>query len=102
METDLVDLKNGAKEANVLVASTMTSLNGLMKGGFGGLTQLYDLVMVCRDPKYKIGERNLKALQDLALLESDGQPHSSIKNIVLSAATGEGMELKLSSPLASE
>lgn len=94
----LVRLKNGAEEAEALVNVTMTSLGTLMDS-LAGVTQFYDLTMVCRDSNYKIGERNLKALQDLALLQPDGRPHESIKNIVLSAVAGEGLGMKLSSPL---
>jgi len=102
MEIKTVRLKNDSEEAIAVVNTTMLSLNMLAERGFAGITQLYDLVMICRNPSYKIGEKNLKSLQELKLLESDGQPHDTVKNVVLSAVSGEALGMKISSPLKTE
>ncbi|HJY98896.1 MAG TPA: hypothetical protein VJ227_04230 [Patescibacteria group bacterium] len=99
MSLNTVCLRNGAEEAEVAVKVIMISLNGLLRRGIAGVTQFYDLTMICRDPSYRIGEYNLKALQELHLLENDGRPHDTIKNVVLSAVTGDGFQMGLRSPL---
>lgn len=96
----MAKLKNGSEEAFVLVTTTMMALESLMNG-FPGVLMASDLVQICRaDPTYsKFGDHEEK-LQQLALLQSDGKPHESIRNIVLSAFTGEGLGLKLVNPIA--
>lgn len=60
---------------------------------------LYDLVMKCRDRSYQFFGDNEKYLQDLKLVEASGDIHGSIKNIVLSAVRGDGIDMVLSSPV---
>lgn len=97
----MIKLKNGTEEAAPLVMVTNALLKNLWNSGIGGLTTVSDLVQICRrDPKYsKFGE-NEEVLKQLKLLQPDGQPHNSIRNIVLSSFTGEGLNLEFVSPIA--
>ncbi len=96
-----VKLKNNTEEAAPLVTTTMMSLNQLWESGIPGILMLSDLVQICRnDKKYQKFGDNEEELKKRALLQADGRPHDSIRNIVLCAFTGEGLELNLGSPLA--
>ncbi len=69
--------------------------------GIPGVTQVSDLVQICqRDPDYKKFGSNEDELKKFSLLQPGGGVHDSIRNIVLSAFTGKGLELELHSPLA--
>lgn len=97
----MTKLKNGAKEASPLVAVTMTSITHLWESGLPGVLTLSDFVQICRnDPKYRKFGRNEDDLKQLNLLRLDGSVHESIRNIVLSAFSGEGLNLELRSPIA--
>lgn len=100
--TDGVTLKNGTIEDRGLVIATMMSIRGLMgSSGLEGLLLVADLVSICRkDPTYQPYGDNEKKLKELSLINSDGSVHESIRNIVLSAANGEGLEMSITSPLA--
>lgn len=93
MET--VVLKNGATEALSLVSVTMMSINQLFASK---PMAFYELVEVCRDRNHKIFGNLQDDLVELALLQGDGQPHGSIQNIVLSAVSGEGLDMVLENP----
>ena len=97
MET--IKLRNGAEEARPLVAVMMMSLEHLMDER---PLALYDLVMRCRDRNYQFFGDNAKYLQDLSMVGSDGSIHDSIRNIVLSAVRGDGMDMILGSPVAND
>lgn len=95
MET--VTLKNGAEEVKSLVVVTMLSLESLIEEQ---PFAFYDLVMVCRDRDYRPFGSNGDHLKSLALLQDGGHVHDSIRNIVLSAVTGDGLDMQLGSPVA--
>ncbi len=95
MET--IKLKNGAVEAKPLVVVMMLSLKHLMDEK---PIAFYELVMKCRDPEHKFFGATGQDLQKLNLVGPDGTIHSSVRNIVLSATSGEGLVLKLHSPIA--
>ena len=80
----------------------MLSLEGLAEQGLPGMLALYDLAEICKDSSYKPIRENYKKLQDLSLLQADGKPHDSIRNIVISAVQGEGLEMRLGSPVADD
>jgi len=94
MET--VRLRNGAEEAKPLVAVIIMSLERLMNER---PLALYDLVMKCRDRAYELFGTNGDYLKDLNLVDQDGSIHESIRNVVLSATDGEGMDMVLRSPI---
>jgi len=91
MET--VRLKNGSEELKVLVNSTMFSLRSLLQNN---PTDFYDLVMVCRNENY--GVTNQTLLNRLGLMQGN-LVHTSIKNVVLSAVIGDGLNMTLTSPI---
>ncbi len=91
-----VVLKNGATEVLPLVNVTMVSLNSLLGSSPMGL---YELLEKCRNKDHKIFGNLGDDLIDLALLQDNGQPHGSIKNIVLSAVSGEGLGMVIGNPI---
>lgn len=91
MET--VILKNGAEEVKALVMVTMMSLRHLEPIAF------YELVQKCKDDTHIFWGDTEEKLKSLALLECSGRPHDSIRNIVLSALAGEGLDMRLVSPI---
>ena len=97
----MTKLKNGTEEPQPMVSVAMMSINDLWASGIPGITALSDLVQICRnDPTYKKFGTNEDTLKKLALLQANGQPHDLVRNIVLSAFTGEGLDLELGSPIA--
>jgi len=99
MET--VELKNGSTEMRMLVAGTYMTLKAMFDD-IQGVTAFYELVQTCINPEHEIfSDVQKQYLIDKALMKSDGQVHGSIKNIVLSATVGEGVDLSLVSPIAS-
>jgi len=96
--TPTVKLKNGWDEAKPLVAIIMHTLQKLMDEGRGIV--VYELAEVCKDPTHKPWGQAGDDLKALKLLRPDGSVHDSIRNIVLSAVSGEGMEMTLGSPLS--
>ena len=93
-----VKLKNGTEEFRPLVAVTRMHINKLLESN---PIALYELVELCRDRHHKpFGQTgdDLVALS-LATKTSDGlMVHESIRNIVLSATSGEGMEMTIGNP----
>jgi hypothetical protein len=94
---EVIRLKNGTEEAKPLVAVTMMSLEHVMDER---PLALYDLVMMCRDHDYEPFGTNGDYLKDLRLVEQNGSIHDSIRNIVLSAVKGDGIDMVLGSPVA--
>lgn len=90
-------LKNGAEEMRVLVGATMLSLKSLLADD---PMAFYDLVELCKDPDYTVFGDNIDVLKAVALVGNDGKIHGSIKNIIVSAVTGEGLDMVLGSPVA--
>jgi hypothetical protein len=99
---EMVKLKNGTEEAKHLVTTVMMSINGLAKQGLPGMLAVYDLAEVCKGKGYRPFGDNMKKLQGLALLDQSGKPHDSIRNIVLSAVQGEGLDMTIGSPVAKD
>jgi len=94
---EIVTLKNGATEADVTVFAAMASLDSLMKKN---PMALYELTQKCRDENHKVFNEHLElVLKDGCLMEQDGKIHESIKNIVLSAVVGDGLDMILDSPI---
>lgn len=95
MET--VTLKNGAVEAKPLVKVALMSLEHLINSD---PIAFYELVMVCRDKDHKPFGNTREKLSALGLWkEYEDRPHESIRNVVLSAVTGNGLEMVLGSPV---
>jgi hypothetical protein len=63
---------------------------------------VFDLVMKARDNNYQFfGDAEMR-LQEHGLVEKNGQIHESIKNIVLSAFEGEGIDIVFVNPVVKE
>ncbi len=92
----LVTLKNGSQEAEGLVVVAMMSLRKLIQEK---PIVFYELVMKARDPNHKFFGQSIEDLKALSLVSVDGSMHDSIRNIVLSAAEGEGLDMALTSPI---
>ena len=96
---DIVRLKNGSEEPYPIVAVITMSLGDMLDQGLPGVLSAYDLVERCKNSKYQMSEDTEKDLIKQSLLQRDGQPHSSIRNIVLSSIQGEGLEMKFVDPI---
>ena len=94
MET--VVLKNETEEAVALVATVMVVLNRLMEAK---PIVVYELVQKCRDRAHQFFGNAKEDLLWLSLVQEDGQVHSSIKNVVLSAVCGDGLEMTIGDPV---
>lgn len=93
MET--VKLKNGTDEAKVLVQTTMNALENLVDTN---PIAACELVEMCKDASHKPFGNACDILEDLSLV-NNGQVHTSIKNIVVSAFEGEGFDMRLTFPI---
>lgn len=97
-----ITLKNGAQEVRQLVAITMMSLRKLFDDD---PMVAYDLIMLCRNSDYRpfgSAPDKLAALRLASPMGIGMTVHESIRNIVLSAATGEGMDIGIENPIAVE
>ena len=93
--TRTVRLKNGTEEARALVDGMMLSLTGLAKED---PLVLYELAMICRDRSHELFGKTGDKLSALMLIQPDGQPHGSVRNVVLSAMVGDGFDMHLTDP----
>ena len=92
---DTVLLKNGSEEADGMVHATMVVLRGLIRND---PLAMFELVEVCKDPEYVLTPHAKTALTVAAMI-GDGGVRGSIRNIVLSAVSGEGFDAVLGSPI---
>lgn len=95
IEMETVKLKNGTEEVEVLVQTTMIALENVVNTN---PIAAYELVELCKDASHKPFGNAGDILEDLSLV-NNGQVHTSIKNIVLSAFEGEGFDLHLTFPV---
>lgn len=98
-EIKAVKLKNGTIEAEPLIQVVGISLGKLYNSeDLGGAMAFHDLVMLCRDRTYQVWDNVLDDLKAFSLVRTDGTVHESIRNIVLSSVTGEGLDMQLQDP----
>lgn len=90
-----VILKNGAEEAEPLALAMPRILASLMQEN---PIAFYELVMLARDPSHDMWPGTSEILEQRQLI-TRGHMHDSIRNIVVSAVEGEGMEMVLTSPI---
>lgn len=88
-------LKNGTDESATLVSATMMTLELLLSGK---PVIFAEAVLLARDRTYLPFAPDL--LREYALVGSDNRTHDSVRNVVLSAVTGEGFDLTLGDPRA--
>lgn len=100
MTTPMVRLRNGQEEVASLVAVTMMSLDKLIEDG--KVMVVYELVELCRDPNHKPWGQTGKELKSIGLASQgdsgEWHVHNSIRNVVLSAAIGEGLDMTIGNP----
>jgi hypothetical protein len=92
----IVRLKNGAEEADLLVGVVMAHLYDLMDSN---PVAFYELVLLCRDPNHKLFGNTPDVLRDSGFVRPDGQVHDSIRNVVLSGVTRDGLDMILGGPV---
>ncbi len=90
-------LKNGAEEAAATVVAVMMTLDRLFQEE---PILTYELVMLARGPKHVLWGDCGRKLADLALLDHTLQMHASVRNVVLSAITGDDLGMQLGDPKA--
>ena len=91
-------LRNGSTAPAPIVHTTMMALRGMMSDLLG-VTALYDLHQICLGGNYKPSTRQLEYLKSRALLQPNGRPYDSIRNVVLSAIDGEGLDMTIVNPV---
>lgn len=94
---DTIRLKNGTEEAAPLVATMLITLRLLATGQ---PIHLYELVEKARNRSHVFWGDIGKQLAKMKLVEVDGSMNDSIRNIVLSAVEGDGLEMRVVSPKA--
>jgi hypothetical protein len=92
-----VRLRNGSDEADGLVRVTMISLRDLAETN---PIAFFEMVMICRNRVHRLFGNVGDLLKGRNLIEHDGQPHNSVRNVVLSAVVGDGLDMTLRSPCA--
>jgi len=97
-----VRLKNGDEVPEVMVKVVMLSLKTLNETY---PIAFYELVMACRDREHVLFGNSHEILARLTLIEEiddTGRPriHDLTRSIVLSAAEGEELDMRLVSPVA--
>lgn len=95
MET--VILKTGVEVPRAFVEVATGSLESLLESY---PIAFYELVMLCRDSNHELFGNTDEILRVHGLIEADDQPHDIIRLVVLASVDGEGLDLKLVSPLA--
>jgi hypothetical protein len=95
---DSVQLRNGVKMPRIAVNVTMMRLKPLIESDYEAFRAL---VEKSRNPDYQIQAAELEKLSDMALIDADGTVQSTVRDVVLSAAVGEGSAIDLQSPVAS-
>lgn len=91
-----IKLRTGVTESQGVVLGTMIALKSLMKTN---PIALYELTELARNPDHTPFGNAGEVLQSRNLLQTDGRLNQSVKNVVLAATTGDGLELALTSPL---
>lgn len=97
MNQAIVTLKNGAQASTSLVAVTMISLRKLLENERGGAIAFYELVEKCRKPDHKLWGSTGELLG--CFMDGSGQVQNTLRSIILAASEGEGLDLKLVSPV---
>lgn len=98
MSMQPVELKNGASEAEDVVGVAIMSIERLMRTN---PIAFYELVMKCRVPAHQFFGNTRQVLMDFALVSLNGDVHDSLRNVVLSSVSGDGLNMKLGSPFKS-
>ncbi len=92
----MVELKNKTTVPDFVIAVTMMSLDALFNKD---PIAFYELVQKCRNPKHEMFGNTLEIGKKWGLITYDGRIHDYTKNIILSAANGDGFDMRLDSPI---
>jgi hypothetical protein len=95
----LVELKNKTTVPKSLVIVTMMSLKALLQKN---PIAFYELVQKCRNSKHEMFGNTLEVATKLGLIIHDGRIHEYTKNIILSAVSGDGLDMSLGSPISED
>jgi hypothetical protein len=96
--SDTVILKNGAEEHCATPPVIMGVLESLFKNDPMGF---YELVQVARDRNHQMWGNYAQKLEAYSgTLLQGGQMHDSVRNVILSAVSGDGFDMVLDSPYA--
>src|SRR3990167_887425 len=93
----MLKLKNGSEVAQSIVVATMMSLDALINSN---PIAFYELVEKCRDSKHEMFGNTKEVVAKWALIDMNGSVHSCIKDVVLSAVEGDGLDMSLGRPVA--
>ena len=96
---EVVALKNGSKAPLAAVEMITLVLRRMISGDLDQMQALIDFVDCVRDDK-PLSEKSQKIILSYGLIEAQGVVHDNTRNILLSAAVGEGLMLQLVSPYA--
>jgi hypothetical protein len=94
-----ITLKNGTQEPYSLVAIVTISLKMLI---MEDPICFYELVMKCRDHNHEFFGNTSLRLGQLGLTDDAGNVSRQIRNIVLSSVEGDGLDMRLGSPIAAD
>lgn len=94
---EVVKLKNGSTAPKGLVLATMTTLRYLFAKD---PVVSYELVCKARNPVHVFWADTAADLRKLGLIGPNGNMHESVRNVVLSATSGDDADLTLGDPLA--
>ena len=95
---NMTTLKTGKIVPQPTLITTMTALDALYNCGS---LAFFEFVELCRNSNHKIwSDEQCKELTDLSLIQKNGSVRSDVKEIVLAATIGDGLNLSLTSPIA--
>ena len=90
-------LKNGSEYSEELFGIVWSVIKNLFENE---PIVFYELVMKCRDFSHPYFGNTAEKLESIGLLSPFRAPHPLVKDIILSAVTGDGLEMTLAFPLA--
>ncbi len=90
-------LKNGSVEPSAIVLPVTLALTALLDDN---VIVFYELVMKARDPNHPFFSPGVEQdLKKTGLLQENGVLNDRIRNIVLSATEGDGLDMHLIDPV---
>ena len=90
-------LRNGTSEFRPLVILIHSVLDGLLKKD---PVSFYEIVQKARNRDHVMFGKSGQVCKDISLLKPDDSMHGSIRNIILSSVAGDGLSMRLVSPVA--
>lgn len=96
MSENEITLNNGATALSSTVTAIMLNLGAAYDQE---PIAFRELVSICRDKTHVPFGNTGRKLIERGLLEPDGRPHDLVRDVVLSAVTGDDFDLHLGSPV---